>query len=346
MLEPATYTYAVEVERDDGTPVGQLPVNVDWEPAREWVRLLALRGGWPAGDAFTRDLAVEPLWDPERGAPRLAGFRIQLAGVRECDAEFPTAYFRDLARTTTARMVADGTLQKGDLIRCHALAFRVDAPAPGEQRPRLGRPAAPDIPVRRALLADVLPSHDAGTSSDAVDPDDLPVLIPDRVLEEARALTAGAGPSETGGVLVGHLYRDPDRAVLFAEVTAQVPARHTEANATKLTFTPATWTEVRAALALRNRGEIMLGWWHSHPVREWCKKCPEERRRQCALARGFLSDDDRLLHRTVFPRAYSVALVASDVEGGPTFTLFGWRRGLLEERTFHLSAENAHAAAD
>ena len=103
------------------------------------------------------------------------------------------------------------------------------------------------------------------------------------VLDEARELTLSVTGKETGGVLIGQLHRDPGLGVLFAEVTAQIPARHVEANATKLSFTAATWTEVQAALDLRTRGESMLGWWHSHPVREWCKDCPEEKRRQCSL---------------------------------------------------------------
>ena len=87
----------------------------------------------------------------------------------------------------------------------------------------------------------------------------------------------------------------------------------------------------------------MVGWWHSHPVLEWCKDCAPEKRAQCALAQGFLSEDDRLLHRTVFPRAYSVALVVNDLESGPTFSLFGWSRGLIAAREFPSRTEVAHA---
>jgi hypothetical protein len=102
---------------------------------------------------------------------------------------------------------------------------------------------------------------------------------------------------------------------------------------------------VQAALELRTLGESMLGWWHSHPVREWCKNCPEEKRKQCSLARGFLSEDDRLLHRTVFPRAYSLALLVNDIDGGPTFSLFGWSGGAIEARDFHRIAERPHVLA-
>jgi hypothetical protein len=166
----------------------------------------------------------------------------------------------------------------------------------------------------------------------------MPLFIPQRVLAEAKALSKEAGAKETGGILIGHLGRDSQLPEIFAQVTAQIPARHTEASLTSLTFTSETWTAVRNALDLRRKGELMLGWWHSHPVREWCKDCSAESQKACAMAVDFFSAHDHALHRTVFPRAYSVALVVNDLsENDATFSMFGWRRGLLESRGFHLT---------
>lgn len=316
------YAWAIEVVREDDSPVGQCEVSPDWEPWREWVRWLAVRDGQPPEAAFIGACEIAPAWDPEHGEPRLRGVRIRTAAGEH---EFSLDPFREPARATIAGMVKDGRLGAGDLVRWRALAFVREDPMTNPLTP-LGRHAAPPIPVQSRRLA---PGITTG------DPDDAPVLIPESVLAEVGALTLDATGRETGGILIGHLHRDEGRGTVFGRVTAQVPARYTEACATRLTFTPATWTEVRSAIDLRRRDEIMLGWWHSHPVRVWCRDCPEERRATCALARGFLSEDDRLLHRTVFPRAYSVALVANDVsDGGPTFTLFGWRRGLVEPREF------------
>lgn len=344
MAVPTRYSYAVHVLREDDAPVRQVAVEVDWEPACEWLRLQALRNGRPPEEAFTLDCVVEPVWHPTRGQPYLGGFRARTAGPAASEAEeFSLAYFRELSSKITTRLVAEGALQKGDLIRCLPLAFpRSDDDQP-TAAPRIGREAPPRIPVDEASLRQFLNGGAAAPAEESTDA--LPVFMPEQVLEEVKALTleAGGGTRETGGILIGLLHRDGAAATLFAEVTAQIPARHTEADSTKLTFTAATWTEVRAALELRTRSEIMLGWWHSHPVREWCKNCPEEKRRQCSLARGFLSEDDRLLHRTVFPRAYSLALVANDVtEEGPTYSLFGWSRGVLEPRQFHRLAEDRH----
>ncbi len=90
----------------------------------------------------------------------------------------------------------------------------------------------------------------------------------------------------------------------------------------------------------------MLGWWHSHPVREWCKECPVERQQVCKMSGDFFSAHDHALHRTVFPSAYSIAIVANDVATGDvTFSAFGWRDGLLEARGFHVIATPARTAS-
>ena len=337
MPDALRYAYAVQVLREDDSPVRQVAVTVDWEPAREAVRLHALQQGRPPEEAFTLECAVEPVWHPARGQPYLAGFRMTaLEGETGAVAEFPLAYFRELGSRVTGKLVEEGALQKGDVIRCLPVAYPQAPEAAAERSARIGRPAAPHIPVAPGSLREF---PEGGND------ERYPVFIPERVLAEVKALTLAAPARETGGILIGLLYRDEAAGRLFAAVTGQIPARHTEACATKLTFTAATWTEVQAALDLRTRGEIMLGWWHSHPVREWCKDCPEEKRRECSLAKGFLSEDDRRLHRTVFSRAYSLALLANDVSPeGPTFSLFGWSRGLLEPREFHRLTEDRHVA--
>lgn len=335
------YAYAVHLLREDDTPVRQVPVEVDWEPAREAVRLQALQDGCPAEAAFTLECAVEPCWHPSRGQPYLGGFRVRAAAA-DTSAEFGLAYFRELTQGVTRRLVAEGVLQKGDLIRCLPLAFPQAEDPEATRLPRLGRQTPPRLWLGSASLAELLGR--TGAPAGAGPAAGFPVFLPGEVLDEVAELTLAAEARETGGVLIGRLHRDESAATLFAQVTAQIPARHTEANATKLSFTAATWTEVQAALELRTQSESMLGWWHSHPVREWCKNCPEEKRRQCSLARGFLSEEDRRLHRTVFPRAYSLALLVNDVEwDGPTFSLFGWSDGLLEPREFHRIAEPRHA---
>lgn len=332
-----SHLYAVQVVREDGTEVSQVPIQMDWDPARELLRFSALGRGVPVESAFLLDCAVQPVWHPERGQPFLGGVEVT-AGTEDIRETVSLDYFSDAARSVTKRLVAEEKLKKGDLVRCLPVAFTEpahDAPA----LTRRGRPLPPRIPVRAGTLGECAVSESHCGTSDA----ELPVFVPRIVLDQATGQTEREPGRETGGILIGHLRRDGESGRLFVEVTAQIPARHTEATSSKLTFTAETWSDVQAALTLRGQEEIMVGWWHSHPVREWCKDCTPEKRAQCALAQGFLSEDDRLLHRTVFPRAYSVALVVNDVDSGPTFSLFGWSRGRIAAREFPSRAEVAHA---
>jgi hypothetical protein len=85
---------------------------------------------------------------------------------------------------------------------------------------------------------------------------------------------------------------------------------------------------------------MVLGWFHSHPQLAWCreKKCSPEAQRRCAAAVGFLSAEDVALHRTMFPRAFTVALVMTHSINGIRPRLFGWRAGSLEPRGYRVLA--------
>jgi hypothetical protein len=310
------YRWAIEVLREDGTPVATRPVTPDFGPGREWTRWQAIRRGRSTEAAFTDPVVAEPTRDGT-GAPGITGVRLRSVALA-CDVGLTP--FQDPARATIAALVREGVLFEGDRVCWRALAEAGDA----DPAHRLGRELPPPITLRQRARCTTVPPE----------ADDDPVLLPDSVLDEVAAITHEHRGQETGGILVGHLCRDAGQR-LFVDITAQVPARYTTSAPTRLTFTPDSWADVRAAVALRGREEIMLGWWHSHPVRAWCASCPPECRSTCSLAAGFLSPEDRRLHRVVFPRAYSVALVASDAgETAPAFALFGWRRGELVPRPF------------
>jgi hypothetical protein len=191
--------------------------------------------------------------------------------------------------------------------------------------------------------------YERATPRDAPGAEDLPVFVPAAVLVDAERIARAAGDLETGGVLLGHLRRDPRAGALHVEVTALVEASHTRATSERLSFTADTWTEARGLIRLRARNERMCGWWHVHPAHAWCRDCPIESQRRCRLARGFLSADDRFLHRTVFPAAWSVALVVTRVAfGGEEHALFGWNEGRIERRGYHVvsrPSQNEDAAA-
>lgn len=333
------YQYALLLYKMDGTLLGQAPLAVDWEPAAEWTRFQALRRGL-AAPAERRAASilphVMPIWNSRRGEPYVRGFRLDLGAGDASD--FDITYFQDLASAASSTLLERGELAAGDSYLYRAVAY----PSPADAGPPAERPRAafatevvvPPLDFRAGRLAAFieeslsLGKHRAG---------DIPAFVPGAVLDEAADLTRRASDRETGGILIGNLHRDPAAGDLFLEVTAQIPARHAEAELGRLSFRPADWTEVQAALDLRRQGEIMLGWWHCHLARLICKDCSIESQRRCRFATGTFSEHDRHLHRTVFPRAYSVALVVNDAATGLSHSMFGWRQGRIEPRGFRVT---------
>ena len=331
------YQFALLFFREDQSPVGQIAVAADWEPAREWAEFLALRRGQIAADGTRRNSEILPSWDPKLGEPYINGFRVTLEanGAGLVSTEFPTAYFKALAAKGSAYFVEKGELKQGEHFFYLPSAFpRQEKSGPAPRPLFVAEDLTPPLPLKSSTLGEF---EQEAQPHGEIRTEDLPVFVPRSVLDEGARLSKQAGALETGGIVIGHLHRDQSVPEIYAEVTAQLPARHTEAQSTKLTFTAETWTDIRAALALRRKGEIMLGWWHSHPVREWCKDCAVESQKVCGMASDFFSAHDQALHRTVFSRAYNVAIVVNDVSfSDPTFSMFGWRRGLIESRGFHL----------
>ena len=136
---------------------------------------------------------------------------------------------------------------------------------------------------------------------------------------------------ETGGFLLGHLRRARESGDVFVEITDYVPAAHTERHPTRLVFSPETWRHVRGVIELRNLGELLCAWLHSHP--NFCARCPAEARARCAYRLPFFSEEDVDVHASCFPRAWQSALLVSDVgEPERRLTCYGWRGGIVVER--------------
>ena len=331
------YRYALMLYREGKASLGQVAVTVDWEPARQWAEFRAQRQSPARAFETGRVSVLQPLWHSTLGEPYIKGFRLSVESKDgpEVFVDFNTSYFRQLAKRASALLVKKGVLKKGERFKYLLAAFPVQKMQETVKLKFTTEEVAPDLALKESSLNESLQES---SFQGRHDDEDMPLFVPRRVLEEAKALSKQAGTKETGGILIGHLGRDSGAQEIFAEVTAQIPARHTEASLTSLTFTSETWTDVRAALDLRRQGELMLGWWHSHPVREWCKDCSQESQKACTMASDFFSAHDHALHRTIFPRAYSVALVVNDLaDDAATFSMFGWRRGLLEARGFHIT---------
>ncbi len=362
--------------------VASVPVPVErFQPVLEWLQFQAVRHGkTPPHLGGEIPWEAEPIWDSALGDPFVSGVGMSIraetgaksspvaaAPLESCDLDVD--YFKSMALDAVVVLARTGKLTKGDRTSYRILALA------GEDQASKGEALTAEetedgysgdgfsgggFTVEE--IEQVLPVQDASMDAflegaracDEPGPEDMPVFLPQEILDEVLALKAEADGVETGGILVGRLHCDSVRSEIFAEVTAQIPARHTRAGAVSLEFTKETWTAVQDAIDLRGNTEIMVGWWHSHVARTWCKECDAECLKKCPLAQSFFSTSDSKLHQVVFPRAYSVALVVGDAVGDTTenittennteggelwrdyHAMYGWNRGLLKRRGFHI----------
>ena len=353
-----SYQYTLDILGQDGRQLDRVVLAPDWRQALAWVHLEGMREGRLPPVTAAVPGVVEPVWDGRAGEPIVAAFRavIPTPGEGEVAREIPRAYLGSLVRQASAKLIDAGVLKAGDLFRYVISAFPATNGAVAEE-PQAGGFSVEEVvrplPLAEAPLAALLDRSAVAGPDEPADP--VPVFLPHRVLDEAMESARQAGDVETGGVLVGKLCRDSAGRAgatreIFVEVSAQIPAPHTRSQSTKLTFTADTWAAVRAALALRRREELMLGWWHFHP--DFCRlrNCPPERRARCTGASPFFSAEDVHLHATCFPSAYQIALLISEstAAGGMTWSLFGWSQGMVTARGFHVlrddpKGKNAHA---
>ncbi len=238
-------------------------------------------------------------------------------------------YFRPLAQRAANRLVEVGKLRSGELFEYRVVAKEFSAKGNGKQGRIVMEAGAKPVNILPGRMDEMM---GRAIGFGAGEERDVPVFVDWGALEEASVLTRQAGELETGGILVGHVRRDVETGEIFLEVTAQVAAR-AKSQLTRLTFSPQTWTELEEGVKARGKNEVWLGWWHSHSFFKNAIETggaagaeEEYESRGSRVARAFLSEEDVLLHRSVFPRAYSVALLLTDSpRWGLSWTLFGWR---------------------
>jgi proteasome lid subunit RPN8/RPN11 len=317
-LAPADFARAVEATFFAGLRRGAFRSYAP--PAPEQARLAPLFGGSHT-PALTRGFEV--------ALPSLAGEEVRQA--------FDLRFFTNKVRHVGARLAVAGRLPGDAVLLYHLVAYAegegAAAPTPAFAVEAVG----PDVPIRPGSRRALGPTE----AWDAPGPDDFPVLVPRRVLEEAVEEARRAPEREVGGVLLGHLRRDEGAGELFLEVTCLVPAEETEATDLSVTFTHATWARAREVLEWRGEGEVFAGWAHSHPFR-LCKECPAPVPAECVRKVLFYSSDDEFLMELSFARPFMVGLLAA-VEprleaalGHLPVRLFGWRDGLVRPRGFEV----------
>jgi proteasome lid subunit RPN8/RPN11 len=332
------HDYMLLFTTEGGVVLANLPMDVDWQPAIEWARLEALRqAARPQRDDAGVGIRIEPEWHPMLGEPYVKGFGVRIP-EKAGNVSFSNSYFVQYAQAGSSALVEQKKLGVGERFRYFVLVAPREIQRSESTRIRF-RAATSDLPhVSDARMSDYL---SGAVPMGVHHPSDMPAFMPRQVLEEVTEIYREQSDRETGGVLVGMLRRDRRDGQVFLEVTAQIPALHTNADPTRLTFTADTWKAVRAALALRKRGEQWTGWWHTHPVRSWMAEssggeCDSADSTRLASG-GFFSVHDVAVHRTAFVSAYCVALVVSDMgPGRETYSLFGWRAGVVASRGYHL----------
>ena len=192
----------------DGAALGQVPVVADWEPAVEAARLCAHRQLGLA--AIGADAVVEfrPVWQAKLGEPYLSAVDAVLAvpGAGEVSCRVPTTYFKSLATTASVPLVSEGRLQAGESFEYLVMAFPDSPAAVPSRRERF---ALEEVPVPLLAKTSVLAKfYSRAVEGNQHDAQDVPVFIPQGILEEADALTRQSPAIEVASVLIGHLHRD------------------------------------------------------------------------------------------------------------------------------------------
>jgi proteasome lid subunit RPN8/RPN11 len=319
VLAPADFARAVQAACFDGLRQGRLH---GYDPPLSAARL-------------------EPRFaQASNGSPRTIGFGVVLPapGGLAHRADFDLSFFRG----RVARLRAD--LVRGQHLSADSeLWFRLGAYLDGQKEslanpPRLKlEPMSAEVPIREGRI-DALGQTEPW---DDVSADDLPVFVPRRILQEAVTEACRTPENEIGGVLLGHLRRDPTAGMVFLEITCLVPAEDTTATGTSITFTPATWERARQVVTLRGTGENFAGWMHSHPFR-LCASCPSPAPPECIAKVLFFSPDDEFVMELSFPQPFMVGLLAAveprltQAIGHLPVRLFGWRKGELCSRGFYV----------
>jgi len=339
----SAYQFVLALYRDDGSPLGEAPMLPDFEPAMNCAEFEGVRRGQLPAVLGAVGGTVEPIWDEQLREPFIGGFRVTaVAGGGETAAgDFPVSCFAGLAQRASSQCVKAGTLKPGDKFYYVVMAFRREAgpeiPPAAEEPP--GAIVAEEIGQPLRLIRSPMGAFARGSSpSGQGRPEDFRVFIPKRILDETAQLVHDAGAMEVGGVLIGHLHRDITVSTdVFLEITAQIPGRHVRSELTRLVFTAETWAAARGAVELRGRREIWAGWWHAHSyLKQLQGKDGDGGRARDSSAAAFMSTEDIALHRTLFARAYSVALVVSSTREDITWSLFGWRDGMVASRSFDM----------
>ena len=337
------YRYHVEYLAKDRRVLRDLRLqSADFAHAIRYTRFDAFRRGLvDAYQPLAAGTRVEPLF-PAGGSssPRTNGFRvtIPLAGGQEHTCRFNISYFRSSADRVRAELLRTQEIngEAGLYYRLSAFLDEEEPPRPPNKLAISLEPVADPMAVGSGCLRDYGPTE----AWDAPSAADLPVLVDRGVVEEIVAEARSDAAREIAGFLLGHLKRDVQTNEAFVVVTGLASAGGTtQSSGTSVTFTPASFIQGRAIAKLRDAGETVLGWYHSHPFM-LCPDCPTPAHPTCIDKVLSYSLDDMHLMESTFDQPFMVGLLTA-VEpriekaiGHLPVKLYGSRNGEIQARRF------------
>jgi proteasome lid subunit RPN8/RPN11 len=136
---------------------------------------------------------------------------------------------------------------------------------------------------------------------------------------------------ESGGVLIGQVYREPPAGRLYLIIEDFIPAEQIQADQVSLRFTHETWQKLQAAKQARFAAEQQIvGWYHTHPP------LPLTADEGAARTVQFFSLDDVSVHRQLFNRPWQVALVMDAESSEKVF--YRWEGERVVKSDYYLLA--------
>jgi proteasome lid subunit RPN8/RPN11 len=295
------------------------------------------------------EVRIEPLF-PDAGStsPRAKGFVVTVRFADGCEhhCDFSIDYFAAAANRLRAELLRTEVMTSEEQLYFRLNAF-LDEEEPARPENKLAISLDPPTQQFR-LVSGSRRDFGQGESWDESIDSDLPVLIDRTVLDEAVDEARDNPEREIAGFLLGKIHRDDRTNEVFVSVTGLASAcGTTESTGTSVTFTPASFAEVRNITKLRAGGEAVIGWYHSHPFR-LCAECPLPTPPECIAKVLFYSLDDIHLMDTTFEQPFMVGLLAAveprieEAIGHLPVKLYGWHNGEIKERGFEVVRANTN----